>query len=94
MKTNSMSKHNKLVEQTIRLLRGRRIVDIRVMSKDELDENGWDDFVPMPMVIQLDDGTLLYPSCDGEGNGPGVLFFKMFAGSDSASGRLQLWSAP
>ena len=54
-------------------LTGRRIVEVRTMSKRELEAEGWppDETVP---VLVLDNGTLLFPSRDEEGNGPGALF--------------------
>ena len=52
---------------------GRRIVAVRAMTKDELEAEGWlpDEAVP---VLVLDDGSVLFPSRDEEGNGPGALF--------------------
>ena len=54
-------------------LAGRRIVEVRAMNKHELEAEGWppDETVP---VLALDNGTLLFPSRDEEGNGPGALF--------------------
>jgi hypothetical protein len=54
---------------------GRRIVEARVMSNEELEAEGWDaqQFGSVPVFV-LDDGTLIYPSRDAEGNGPGELF--------------------
>jgi len=50
---------------------GRTISAVRPMTQKEQDLEGW--FTPA-MVLVLDDGTLLYPSRDMEGNGSGVLF--------------------
>ena len=54
---------------------GKRIVAIREMTSAELANEGWTlgrgEAAP---VIVLDDGTLLYPSRDPEGNGPGEFF--------------------
>lgn len=52
---------------------GRRIVEVRAMNKHELEAEGWppDETVP---VLVLDNGTILFPSRDEEGNGPGALF--------------------
>ena len=54
---------------------GRRIVEVRAMTQRELDVERWyaDGFMP---VLVLDDGTAIFPSRDGEGNGPGVLLGK------------------
>lgn len=56
---------------------GRRIADVRPMTADEMQVEGWDStgrFHTVGMVVVLDDGTKLYPSRDEEGNGPGVFF--------------------
>jgi hypothetical protein len=50
---------------------GRRIVAIRQMTRQEMKANYWH---RKAVVVQLDDGTMLYPSQDDEGNGPGALF--------------------
>ena len=54
-------------------LSGKIIQRVRRMSPAELEANYW---YPdsEALVIELTDGTLLYPSQDEEGNGPGVLF--------------------
>jgi len=41
-----------------------------------MESEGWDDFGSATSVIELEDGTLIYPSRDDEGNGPGTLFGK------------------
>lgn len=54
---------------------GRRIVEVRPMTPEELKDVGWDwggAYVP---IVILDDGSILYPSTDPEGNGPGAIFF-------------------
>ncbi|MEM6259417.1 MAG: hypothetical protein AAGI37_14130 [Planctomycetota bacterium] len=59
--------------EAIPMLVGRKIKAIRPISNSELDEEGWtrrDDC----MVIELDNGAKVYPSCDTESNGPGCLF--------------------
>lgn len=52
---------------------GCRIVEVRSMRKRELETEGWppDETVP---VLVLDNGAILFPSRDEEGNGPGALF--------------------
>jgi hypothetical protein len=50
---------------------GRKIVAVRYMGDDEAKEFGW---YQRPVVIQLDDGNLIYPSADDEGNNGGALF--------------------
>lgn len=51
------------------------IKNIRLMTEDEMLDEGWE-YGQSPAVIELTDGTLIYPSCDPEGNGPGFLFGK------------------
>lgn len=53
---------------------GRKIVNVRPISAKDLEFEGWDSHPTPTVVLELDDGTLLYPSADEEGNGPGVLF--------------------
>lgn len=52
---------------------GRRIVGFRSMNNAELAAEGWPPHESVPAII-LDDGTVLYPSRDDEGNGPGAVF--------------------
>jgi hypothetical protein len=50
----------------------KKIVAVRYMTKEEATTVcGWE---ARPVVLQLDDGNLIYPSMDEEGNGPGVFF--------------------
>lgn len=53
------------------ILVGRTIESIRYLSDSERDELGW---MRSSIVLQLDDGTLLWPSADDEGNDAGALF--------------------
>lgn len=54
-----------------RLLLGRRIVAVGYMPPPEAAAHGWSQ---RGLVLTLDDGTVVYPTMDAEGNGPGVLF--------------------
>lgn len=58
-------------ERAAKLLVGRRIVAAHYTTDEERDELGWDNHA---IVLELDDGTLLYPSKDDEGNNAGALF--------------------
>lgn len=49
------------------------IKTIRNMTKKELEREGWEDEQNVT-CIELDDGMLLYPSRDSEGNGAGKIF--------------------
>lgn len=55
---------------------GRRIVEVRPMTRAEMEAEGWgfSAYHGPPVALVLDDGTRLYPSRDDEGNGPGALF--------------------
>jgi len=52
---------------------GKNIINIREMTKKELDFEGWDSTT---MLIELEGGIKLYPSRDEEGNGGGCIFGK------------------
>lgn len=57
------------------LIVGRKIREIRPMSRQEIDSNHWTLAQgEYPVVIELDSGLQLIPVTDAEGNGPGVLF--------------------
>ncbi len=53
------------------VLEGRTIKQVRYMTEDECEELMWDE---RALVLELDDGTLVWPSSDEEGNQAGVLF--------------------
>lgn len=54
---------------------GSKIIDIRPMTADEMEAEGWRKR-EIPMVLVLSSGTILYPSQDTEGNDAGSLFGK------------------
>ncbi len=54
-----------------KLLLGRKIVKVRYLT---LEEQGLMDWYERCVVIQLDNGVLLFPSRDDEGNDAGALF--------------------
>ena len=49
---------------------GRKIIEVRWMTAAEQKACAW---YRAPIVIQLDDGTLLIPQSDDEGNDAGAL---------------------
>lgn len=49
---------------------GQRIKAVRWMSAEEAAQLGWQE---RPFEIELDNGVLIVPSMDPEGNGPGAL---------------------
>lgn len=52
---------------------GRRIAKIRWMTPSELAKEGWPARDKV-VVLELDDGTVIMPSSDYEGNSSGALF--------------------
>jgi len=52
-------------------LQGRTITKVRYLTKIEAEKMGWSDRC---VVLQLDNGNLLLPSSDDEGNNAGALF--------------------
>ena len=52
-------------EKISKQLVGRKIVEVRWMTKEEADESYWD---YQPVLLILDDGTALCPMSDDEGN--------------------------
>jgi|21_taG_2_1085346.scaffolds.fasta_scaffold13375_9 hypothetical protein len=56
---------------------GAKLVDVRNMTNKELENEGWDDYHSEQddiKVLVFDDGNIIYPSMDYEGNQPGVFF--------------------
>ena len=51
-------------------LLGKTISQVRMLTQPEVDNLRWPSGT---LVIQLNDGTLLFPSADDEMNGPGAL---------------------
>jgi hypothetical protein len=52
-------------------LLGRKIIGVRWMTDSQREELGW---YSAAVLFMLDDGTLLWPSADDEGNDAGALF--------------------
>ena len=57
-------------EKISKQLVGRKIVQVRWMTKEEADESYWD---YQPVLLILDDGTALCPMDSDEGNQAGSL---------------------
>ena len=53
---------------------GAEIMNIRKMTEEEAEAEGWDLCHDGCKVIELDNGMNLYPSKDYEGNGAGAFF--------------------
>ena len=54
---------------------GLKVVDVRMMTKLELEAEGWENYYGgYPVVIVFDDFSKIYASSDPEGNNAGCLF--------------------
>lgn len=54
---------------------GLTVKEVRLLTVEEMDAEGWEDSYHHPCVaIIFNDGSMIYPSCDYEGNGPGAIF--------------------
>ena len=69
MNTDAIEK--KWTARVEKLLIGRKIVAVRYMSSDEAQEFDW---YCRPITIHLDNGLVLCPAADDEGNNGGALF--------------------
>jgi len=58
---------------------GRTIKSVRMQTPEEMEALDW--YTPA-VILELDDGTQLFPSKDYEGNNGGALFGKGTDGSD------------
>ena len=58
---------------------GKRIVQARYMTQKEADDFGWNNRV---VVITFDDGSMMYPSMDDEGNDGGSMFGQLPNGDE------------
>ena len=59
------------ISKASNVLLNRTIVGVRYLLPEEAKSLGW---YQRSVIFELDDGTLVYPSMDDEGNGPGALF--------------------
>lgn len=58
-------------EAAKKLLVGKKIVKVGYLLKEETEGLGW---MYSSLAIELDDGTVIWPSRDDEGNDAGALF--------------------
>ena len=54
------------------VLKGRTIVEVRYLTDEEMEDQGW---YSRPICFFLDNGVGCVLSCDDEGNDGGVLFY-------------------
>ena len=69
IKTSSLVRH--WTVQAASVLEGRTIKKVRYLDEDELRSLYWRSTT---IVLELDNGTLVFPSCDDEGNEAGALY--------------------
>ena len=58
---------------SVKNLTGRKITKVRNMTKEELENIGWDEDRKI-IILELDDGAKIFPSADSEGSYGGELF--------------------
>ena len=51
---------------------GKKVVEVRALTDVEMAYQGWEYGGTTALVF--DDGTIIFASCDDEGNGPGRMF--------------------
>tara|TARA_Y100000401_G_scaffold111822_1_gene110489 strand:+ start:1073 stop:1327 length:255 start_codon:yes stop_codon:yes gene_type:complete len=68
---------------------GKRVVELRTLTVDELSAQGWEDEIVPVVAIVLENGLKLYPSSDMEGKSGGALFF-----TDGSGGTYRLMMEP
>jgi hypothetical protein len=66
-----MTNEEKWLIRINKLLKGKKILSVRYMTATEATELGWNQ---RAIAIHLDDGTIIFPSSDDEGNEAGSLF--------------------
>jgi len=59
------------IDEAKKQLLNRKIVDVRYLTIEEMEDLGW---YERCVVMILDNGNMIYPSQDDEGNGAGALF--------------------
>ena len=59
---------------------GKRVIELRTLTVDELETEGWENEMVPVVAIVLENGVKLYPSSDMEGNSGGALFFTAGSG--------------
>lgn len=60
-------------EKKLKALIGLKLVSIRPMTAKEKDSQGWEGNTATSVLV-FEDGSLIYPSSDDEGNGAGTLY--------------------
>jgi hypothetical protein len=73
MENIKITVEKKCTEKAQAILLNRTIVEVRYLTDEEQDALGW---YSKSVILKLDDGTLIYPSKDDEGNDAGALFYQ------------------
>ena len=68
---NELSTRVRWRQKMIKTLRGRKIINVRIMTDEEMEGLGW---YEKSVVLMLDDGASLFFSADDEGNNAGACF--------------------
>ena len=69
---NALIVEGKAAQTAEKFLVGRRIKEVRYLTKDEAEQMYWS---KRPLVIIFDNGSYMFASADDEGNNGGALFF-------------------
>jgi hypothetical protein len=67
----TIAAEKKWTREAAAALKGRTIADVRYMDAQERSDLGWS---RRAIVLVLDNGMLVWPSADDEGNEAGALF--------------------
>ncbi len=59
-------------------MKGKVVKQIRYLDEVEMQREGW---LLKTVAVEFTDGTILFASCDYEGNDPGALFARKPDGS-------------
>lgn len=57
-----------------KVLLGKKIVMVRYMTQAEMDETG---FQNLGLIMELDDGTIIWPTSDNDGTNSGALHYSI-----------------
>ena len=69
--SDSIELREKWADQAKKILMGKTITNVRYLTDDELEDFGWDESC---LAIFLNDGGIVFPSADDEGNRAGAWF--------------------
>jgi len=58
---------------------GKKVKSVRYLTEEEAESMMW---YSRPLIIEFDDGSLIFPSMDDEGNNGGALFGQGKDGDD------------